>query len=84
MSVNLRYGINQEKTKHLGRLFGSIDFEVASTSKPVLESRGENATAGTLLIGGKEFQVTLAELDRIVETCQTAKTVFFQKFRFGK
>lgn len=84
MSVNHSYGINQEKVKHFGKLFGSIDFEVASTSKRILESRQENATAGTLQIGGKEFQVTLAELDRIIETCQNAKMVFFQKYRFGK
>ena len=84
MSVNLRFGIDPDKTRHLGNLFGSIDFEVSSTSKGLLESRGENATAGKFLIGGKEFQVTLAELDRIVETCQTAKSVFFQKYRFGK
>ena len=28
MSVNQRFGINPEKTSHMGRLFHTIDFEM--------------------------------------------------------
>lgn len=83
MSVNLRFGIDEEKVKRHGPIFSSIDFELNQTSKQNLQFKGENATAGKFLIGGKEFPCTLAELDRIIETCQLAKNVFWQKYRFG-
>lgn len=83
MSINLRHGIdNEQTTKKFGPTFGSIDFEPATITKEVLSSQGQKSNAGTFYIGGKSFNVTLAELDRIIETCQSAKTVFFQKFRF--
>ena len=82
MSVNSRFGINPEKTQKFGKLFHTIDFDVHSASKSVLEQRQMDTFAGNFIIGGKEFKVTLEELDRIIETCQTAKTVFLQKYRF--
>lgn len=83
MSVNLRYSQDEKKTKHQGPLFGSIDFEVASSTKAVIESRGKSTTAGTLQIGGKEFKLTIGELEHLIETCQIARSAFFQKYRFG-
>lgn len=85
MSVNTRFGMNSDKVKRFGNLFGTIDFDVIDhPNKTQLERFGNDTLAGTLQIGGKEFQLTLAELDRIVETCNIAKTVFFQKYRFNK
>jgi len=83
MSVNQRHALDQNKMQKFGTYFGSIDFEVNSVSQAVLEGKRQDTRAGKLLIGGKEFDCTLAELDRIIETCQTAKAVFFQKYRFG-
>jgi len=109
MSVNCRFGINQEKVKHLGKYFGSIDFEVASTNRTQLRIKENQVHAGDFLIGNKSYKCTLDDLDviseeaklgeawihgiqydctpkeleRIVETCQLAKQVFFQKYRFG-
>lgn len=83
MSVNLRYGQDEKRTRHLGHLFSTIDFDVESSNKSILEARGKNTTAGTLQIGGKEFKLTLGELDHLIETCQTARSTFFQKYRFG-
>ena len=83
MSINSRYAIDQEHVnKGFGSNFGSIDFDVNSTSKERLELRGGKTIAGTFHIGGKEFELTLSELDRIIETLQTAKSIFYQKFRF--
>lgn len=83
MSVNLRYSQDERKTKHLGPLFNTIDFEVDSSNKALLETRQKNTSAGKLLIGGKEFKLTIGELDHLIETCQVAKQAFFQKYRFG-
>lgn len=85
MSVNTTHGMNPAKVKRFGNLFGTIDFDVIDhPNKTQLERFGNDTIAGTLQIGGKEFELTLAELDRIVETCNIAKTVFFQKYRFNK
>lgn len=109
MSVNLRFGINQEKVRHLGKYFGSIDFEVASTNRSQLRIKENQVIAGEFLIADKRFKCTLDDLDaisdeakhgecwihgtewkvtdyelnRIVETCNLARQVFFAKYRFG-
>jgi len=83
MSVNLKYGQDPKKTRHLGSLFNTIDFEVASSNKAISETGKKNTPAGTLQIGGKEFNLTIGELDHLIETCQLAKNTFFQKYRFG-
>jgi len=83
MSVNHRFAIDDRKTNHQGPLFSSIDFEVESSNKAILESRRKNTPAGKLLIGGKEFKLTIGELEHLIETCQIAKQTFFQKYRFG-
>lgn len=83
MSVNMRYGLDHKKVQKLGAYFGSIDFEVNSASEATITTKKQDTNAGKFLIGGKEFDCTLAELDRIIETCQLAKLVFFQKYRFG-
>jgi hypothetical protein len=85
MSVNTTIGMSPEKVKRFGELFGTIDFDVVEhPSKQQLDRFGNDTIAGKFHIGGKEFQLTLAELDRIVETCNIAKTVFFQKYRFNR
>jgi hypothetical protein len=83
MSVNQRHAIDQNKVKRFGNYFGSIDFEVNSVSQAAIEAKRMDTKAGKLLIGGREFECTLAELDRLIETCQNAKVVFYQKYRFG-
>lgn len=109
MSVNQRFAINQKKVAHMGKYFGSIDFEVASTNKSQLRIKenkvhvgdfliadkrykcslddldaiSEEAKHGECWIHGNEYRVTRFELERIVETCNLAKQVFFAKYRFG-
>lgn len=109
MSVNLIFGINQEKVRKFGNYFGSIDFEVASTNRSQLKIKENQVIAGEFIIAGKrykctlddldaiseeakhgecwihgnEYKVTKFELERIVETCNLAKQVFFSKYRFG-
>lgn len=109
MSINQIYGINQEKVRRYGKYFGSIDFEVASTNKAVLNLKQGETIAGEFKIGDRSFKCSLndldeiiqncklgeknikgslfdltnSELNRIIETCYTAKNTFFQKYRFG-
>lgn len=67
MSVNLRFGINQEKVKKFGKYFGSIDFEVASTNRSQLSRLQESSIAGEFLIADKRYKCTLDDLDAISE-----------------
>lgn len=84
MSINARHGIdNEQVTKSYGPVFGSIDFEPTPITKELFQMKGNKSNAGTFHIGGKQFNLTLAELDRVIETCQNAKSVFWQKFKFG-
>ena len=110
MSINLCWGMDQKKVAKFGKYFGSIDFEVFSTSRSAIKMN-RDVLAGTLFIGSREHKLKLSELDqlvydicynescissgyqyddltkwkleRIAETLQNAKQVFFQKYRFG-
>lgn len=84
MSVNHTYAISEEKTRRFGKYFSTIDFEVSTTSKRLLEQRQEQIFIGKFQIDGKEYQLTLEELDRIIETCQLAKTIYLQKLRLNQ
>lgn len=83
MSVNLKYAVDQRKVANLGKYIASMDFEVNSTSKENLQRVGQGTNAGVLSIGNSEFQLTLAEVDHLIQTLQSAKHVFFHKYRFG-
>lgn len=70
MSVNLRYAINQDKVAHHGPYFGSIDFEVASTTKPILQQRGDDVHVGEFVINERKYKCSMRDLDDIVEGCR--------------
>lgn len=75
MSVNLISGINQDKVAKFGKYFGSIDFEVNSTSKAQLQNKGDNIIAGKFLIAGAEFDCSLSDLDNIIENCHLGSCI---------
>lgn len=85
MSVNMRFGIDQERTrKRQGKVFHTIDFE----SNP--NYRGEDyvkksstSSCGTFLIDGKQTKVTIQELERIVETAQAGLETLRKAYKLG-
>tara|TARA_Y100001938_G_scaffold150528_1_gene241883 strand:- start:316 stop:630 length:315 start_codon:yes stop_codon:yes gene_type:complete len=57
-----------------GKVWGSIDFELAHGSKahnPVPPST--QPIMGTLIIGGKRVEITFSEANRIIETLQDSQ-----------
>lgn len=85
MSLNQIHAIDPKTIKNKGKLFGSIDFESkpgATTGNFNLSKVGD--VVGTLQIGGREFDVSLAELRRIAETCTAAQDMIAKKYRFGR
>ncbi len=70
MSLNLCFAIDPKKVKTFGKYFGTIDFEVASTSRSQLKIKGKSVPAGKLFIGERTHQLSLNDLDTIIyEIC---------------
>lgn len=85
MSLNMTHAMNQEKVRRFGKLFGTIDFEMnQELSSDLINKQYKDTVVGTFQIGGKEFPVTLAELERISETADNAKTTFLKSYSMGK
>lgn len=86
MSLNGITGMNVPKVqKAFGKLFPTIDFEISDTlTAEVFRQQGKKATVGSFKIGGKEFQVNLEELDRIIETATNASQVVNKAYRIGR
>lgn len=86
MSINHSKGIDRRKTKHLGRYFSSIDFELPrsiSLENVKKSSNSKNYIVGDFIIGGKPYTLTLAEIDRIQETMVNAKETFQKRLNAG-
>lgn len=83
-SINQKSAINTEKTKHLGKLFHTIDFVVTEdASSEGIRNLYKNQIVGNFEIGNSSFKLTLGELERIHETSQNAIDVFFKKYQLG-
>lgn len=84
MSVNQRFGINEAKTAHLGRLFHTIDFETDNSfSQSEFLNKSRSSVCGTFCIGGSEFKLTLPELKRLSETAELALANFNKNYKLG-
>jgi hypothetical protein len=84
MGVNQRFGIDESKTRRLGKIFNSIDFEVNENynNADYLDS-SLTAHCGSFFIDGREFKVNLNELKRIAETANSAVDVLRKKYKIG-
>ena len=81
--VNNTASYNKKKVRKLGKLYGSIDFEVSDTISAHYFENNERPIVGKLHIGGKTFDVTYQELDMIARTMTTAKDVVNRKHKMG-
>ena len=85
MSVNNFWGADRNRLdQKYGEFFSSIDFEVGIVpTKQTFNKNQENVLVGEFKIGKSSYKLTLAELNQLIETCNNAKTTFFQKYRLG-
>lgn len=81
--INQSFAMSEQKTRRFGKLFNTIDFECTPTNLDVIEKFKSDTPVGIFHIDGKEFQLTLEEIEQIEYTMKQAKTIFFQKFRLG-
>jgi hypothetical protein len=84
MSVNQRFGIDQEKTKRLGKMFHTIDFESnPDYSNSNYREKSKHTPCGSFYIDGKEFKITIHELSRICETAEVALESLKKNYKMG-
>ena len=85
MSLNMTHAMDKKKVKRYGKLFGSIDFQLTdNATAEVIKQRRSDTTIGEFEIGGKSFPVTLAEIDRIIETAENARNTFLKSYSMGR
>ena len=66
MSINLRYAINPETTKHLGPLFHTIDFEGnRDFTGQMVKDGNERLNCGVFCINGREYKMTMPEVQKM-------------------
>lgn len=76
--------MDQDKVRRYGKLFGSIDFECNDTvSADVFHQNPYSPVVGTLMVGGKTFNVTLDELKHLERTCRDAHDIVMKRYRLG-
>lgn len=84
MSLNQTHAIDQQKVAKYGKYFGSIDFVTKNgITRSDLRRDKLDTVVGTFTIGGVDFNLTISELDRIIETGNAAKEVFIRKYTLG-
>ena len=66
--INASQGMDAKRVAKFGKYFSTIDFEAATVGKETLERMSKNTIAGTFYIGGKQFEVTWAELEQLEHT----------------
>ena len=80
----MSYAMDQKKVRRYGRYYGTVDFECNPdiTAKQFKDDL-KNITAGQFEIGGKKFDITWAEMTRIIETLQDAQEALVKSYRYG-
>tara|TARA_R110000796_G_scaffold172641_2_gene289614 strand:- start:1520 stop:1786 length:267 start_codon:yes stop_codon:yes gene_type:complete len=82
--VNQTHAYDEKYVRKLGKLYGSIDFEInENVSAEMFKKQPEKPVIGKLMIGGKTFDVTYQELDQIAKTMETAKEVVNRRYKLG-
>lgn len=80
MSVNMRFGINPDKTKRFGPLFHTIDFE-SNKNYPseAYKDRASKLKAGNVIIDGKEYPMTFSDIGREMRKIDEAVNTFYSR-----
>jgi hypothetical protein len=85
MSVNLTAAHDKKKTRHLGKYWSSIDFELKEHVNPDdFKYAKMKPVVGRLEIGNKYFDMTFSELNQLMRTCSAAMDQAEKAYRLGK
>jgi len=84
MSINLTAAHDTKKTRHLGKFWSTIDFDLKENVNPTdFKYSKMKPIVGTFEIGGKRFDVTYSELNQIMRTANAALETADKAYRLG-
>jgi len=84
-SINQVAAINEEKVKHLGKNYASIDFEIKEhVNATEFKYAKMKPIVGTFVIGNRRVEVTYSELNQILRTANDSMQACDQAYRMGK
>lgn len=83
--LNMTHAYDPKRVKHLGKHFSTIDFQMnEGLNGETIRKQRSDTVVGSLLIGDREYKLTLAEIDRLIETLHSAKDVFSKSYALGR
>ena len=79
--VNQAFAIDDEKKQDLrkGKFFWHIDFEFTNYLTEKNTAYGENPVVGNLIVGSHKMDITLSEVNKLIETLHDVKLTYDQK-----
>ena len=84
-SLNQVAAIDENKVKHLGKNYATIDFEIKEHVNPTdFKYAKMKPVVGTFVIGNKRVEVTYSELNHIIRTAAAATDQCDLAYRMGK
>jgi len=84
MSINNRFGIDEDRVKRYGKNYSSIDFDLLDNlNADDYYTKGDYVTVGKFVIGDRYFPVTIKELEKIEQTAKAAQQALRQAYRLG-
>jgi hypothetical protein len=84
MSINGRYGIDENRVKRFGKNYASIDFDIKDDLRgEEYRTKGEYITVGNFVIDNKNVPVTIKEIEKIEETAREALSALRQMYQLG-
>lgn len=84
MSVNQSFSFNNSRAEKMGNHFSSIDFEInPDLTSEIVKSSTTKCKVGSFSISNKKFDLNLNEINRIIETLESAKEIYIKKYKLG-
>ena len=84
MSINNRFGIDENRVKRFGKNYSSIDFDIKENlNAEEFYTKGDYMHVGIFIIGDRQIPVTVKELEKIEQTAREAQSALRQAYRLG-
>ena len=84
MSINIRFGIDENRVKRFGKNYSSIDFDIKENlNAEEFYTKGDYMPVGKFIIGDRQIPVTVKELEKIEQTAREAQSALRQAYRLG-
>lgn len=84
MSINNRFGIDENRVKRFGKNYASIDFDAnEKLTNDQFMTKSDYMPVGKIVIGRSEIPMTIKELEKLEETCREARSSLQQRYRLG-